>query len=125
MKRLIVLVVLVCASFVASDAKAQSLTITGPCPGIMTFEVNGAAPFARIAYIYSTSTGSWAVPPGFPCAGLITGLGAPVNLGAFAEADAAGDVAVSATIPPGFCGTRFVQALDLLVCSSSPVVLIP
>ncbi len=125
MQRFAVLVVLVIASSLASEVKAQSLTISGPCPGVMTFEVSGAAPEARLAFIYSNFVGSWTIPPGFPCAGLVTGLGTPIGFGGWVEADAAGDATVNASIPGGWCGSKNIQVVDALACTTTPVVVIP
>ncbi len=110
--------------FGVDQAKGQLLTSSGPCPGLMTFTVTGAAPFARVAFIHAANTGSWVVPPAFPCTGLVTGLAAPVVLGAWEEADGSGTASVSATIPAGVCGNRFLQAVDALLCTTTNVILI-
>jgi len=125
MRRIAILVVLSLALFATSEVKAQTLAVTGPCPGVMTFDVTGASPFARIAFIYSLNTGSWTVPSGFPCTGLVTGLAWPVGFGGWTEADVFGNASVNAFIPSGWCGTRYVQAVDALACTTTNVILIP
>ena len=125
MRRIALLVVISFAFFMASEAKAQTLTVTGTCPGVMNFDVTGAQPFSRLAFIYSLNTGSWTIPSPLPCAGLTTGLSAPVSLGAWVLADFAGNANVNAFIPPAWCGTRFIQVVDTLSCTTTSVFPVP
>ncbi|MBL1216718.1 MAG: hypothetical protein D8M59_04405 [Planctomycetes bacterium] len=110
--------------FTARTSQAQILTQSGPCPGIMTFEVTGALPEARLAFIHSPAIGSWVIPPGMACTGLATGLAWPVVLGAWVEADATGYASVNASIPPAACSNRYLQVIDALGCTGSNVILI-
>lgn len=124
MQRLAVIVFVAFAMFMASETRAQTLTQSGPCPGFKTFEVTGAVPFSRLAYIYSLSTGSWTIPPPYPCAGLPTLLGPPVFLGAWVEADATGFGTITVWLPAGWCGTRFVQVVDTLGCTTTNMIVV-
>ncbi len=119
------MVVVLSLGFGVERARAQSLTISGPCPGVMTFDVTGGLPFTRFGFIHSASTGSWVIPPLQPCAGTTTGLGAPVVLAAVLPADGSGNLTVSAFVPSGFCGARYVQVVDTLSCTMTAVTLIP
>lgn len=124
-QNLLVVVIGALALFLsAGHAKGQLLTQSGPCPGVMTFEVTGALPFSRLAFIHSANTGGWVIPPGLPCAGTATGLSAPVVLAGYVEADAAGEGSATAFIGGGVCGTRYLQVIDTLACTGTNVVLI-
>lgn len=118
-------VMLFTLGFGARQAEAQSLTISGPCPGVMTFEVTGGTPFTRFAFLHSANTGSWVIPSLQPCAGTVTGLAATVVLGGVTEGDASGEATVTAFVPGGYCGARYVQVLDALSCTLTPATLIP
>lgn len=110
--------------FSTSQATAQTLTATGPCPGVMTFSVTGGAPFTRFAFIHSASTGSWVVPGGMICAGTATGLSSPVSLAGYVSADGSGNATVSNFIPAFICGNRYLQVVDTITCTTSNVILI-
>ncbi len=118
----VILVVVVCTlMFTSADASAQTLTKSGTCPGLMTFQVTGAQPFARLAYIHAANTGSWAIPGGVICGTTVTGLAAPVVLAGWATADAAGNKTITTNIPPFPCN-RYLQVVDTTVCTLTNVV---
>jgi len=89
-----------------------TLTLTGTCPGLVTFDVTGSTPFGGVAVVYGAA-GSFTLGGG-ACAGLTLGIGAPNVAGVFA-ADVNGDVTFSANIPSGACGLS-VQAVDIGAC---------
>ncbi len=128
MNRQNVLVVIVAALMlgfgVGGQAKGQTLTSSGPCPGLKTFNVTGGAAFTRFAFIHAANTGSWMVPPGLICFGTVTGLASPVTLAGYVPANGLGNASVSMTIPGGVCGNRFLQVVDTLTCTTSNVILI-
>jgi hypothetical protein len=86
MRRFAVIAFVCVTFFIGANAPAQWLTSSGTCTGPMTFTVFTASgyPGVRVAFIYSTNTGSWTLPIGMACDGVTTGLAAPVNLGAWA-----------------------------------------
>ncbi len=109
----------------ASAASGQTLTITGPCPGLMTFQVNGVAPIARVYFIHAANTGSWTIPPLQICGGTTTGLAAPVTLvPGFITSDAFGNATATFNVPAAACGNRWAQAGDSATCNLTNVALI-
>jgi len=92
-----------------------SLTITGACPGLLTFDVTGGTPFGGIALAYGPA-GSFTIGGG-ACAGTTLGISGPTLAGVFG-ADLNGDLNFSATVPGGVCGLT-VQAVDLGSCAAS------
>lgn len=111
--------------FLSSSAQAQLLVASGACPGVMSFEVFGATPFARILYLYAFDTGSFPLPGYAPCAGLVTGLDTTATFAAFETANGAGYAVISRFVPLAACGNVYVQAIDLNPCIPSNVILIP
>jgi len=89
-----------------------TLTLTGSCPGLVTFDITGSTAFGGVAVVYGPA-GSFTLGGG-ACAGLTLGIGAPNVAGVFA-ADVNGDVSFSANIPTGACGLS-VQAVDIGAC---------
>lgn len=122
--RLAIAVVAAFGLFIASESQGQTLTQSGPCPGFKTFTVTGAVPLSRLAFLYSTNTGSWVIPPGFPCGGTVTLLGPPVNFGGWVTANGAGVGTVTVWLPAGWCGTRYIQVVDTLSCTTTNMILV-
>ena len=124
MKKLMFVVVCLVALCFAESADAVTLSSTGTCPGVMSFDITAAAPFSRIMYLRAFGTGSYPLPPWSPCAGLVTGLDATATFVTFEEADAFGECSVSTFVPPAACGSGYVQCIDTLTCTASNVILI-
>jgi hypothetical protein len=108
----------------SSWAAGQTLTGSGPCPGVKTFNVTGATPNSRIGFIHAQNTGAFVIPGGQPCPGTVTGLAWPVVLAGFVPSDGSGNATVTAFIPAGFCNNRYLQVIDALPCTTSAVLLI-
>lgn len=121
---LAVVVVVLTLGFGLGEAKGQTLSQAGPCPGSKTFTVSGGAPFTRFAFIHSANTGSWTIPGGLVCFGTTTGLAAPVTLAGYVPANAIGTASVTTFIPGGVCNNRYLQVVDTMTCTTSNVILI-
>ena len=106
----------------AGGPPAFALTVSGTCPGSMAFSVDGATPGGRVALIHASGTGLVTIPSGFPCAGTVLDLDGSATLGVTLTADAAGFASTTASVPASFCGSTWVQALDLASCATSNVV---
>lgn len=106
------------------SAQAQVLSSSGVCPGVMNFQVTGATPNGSVAFVHSASTGTWTIPFGVVCWGTTTGLSAPVVLAGVVPTNTAGNTSVNAAVPAAFCGSRFLQAIDLTNCNTTNVILI-
>lgn len=98
------------------------LSLAGACPGPVTLTASGATPGGAVAFLYAFGTGSFAIPPGFPCAGTVLGLDSSVRLGGTASASAGGTATLSASAPAAACGRVFLQAVDLSSCATSNVL---
>ncbi|MCA9489118.1 MAG: hypothetical protein KC621_04330 [Myxococcales bacterium] len=100
-------------------ASAQSLTITGACPGIVDATVTGLTPNGQFAAVSGVPGGSTVVPVG-PCAGTRLDVGnAQVRM--VNQANAQGAVHITPNVPAGLCGSD-AQVLDLTTCSATPAV---
>lgn len=83
-----------------------------------TINVEGATPGAASTFAYSGLLGSTPVPG---CTGLTSDLKRPTVLGS-ANADASGNAAFSAFVPPFATGvTVYIQAAELSTCQITPV----
>ncbi len=125
MRRFLIITAFLFVVCLSTIAPAQTLSSTGTCPGIMTFDVTGATPYSRIMYLRAFGTGSYAIPAWAPCGGTVTGLDATATFVAWEEADAFGDCSFTIWVPAWACGTVYAQVIDTLVCSPSNVILIP
>jgi len=108
----------------AGQCQGQVLTSSGPCPGLQTFQVTGATPNGRVAFIHAASTGTWTIPFGVVCWGTTTGLSAPVTLAGFVPTNGSGAASANFTVPAALCNNRFLQAVDAIACTTSNVILI-
>jgi len=97
-----------------------SLSVTGACPGTVTFDIAGATPFAGVALAYG-GAGSFTIPSG-SCAGTVVDIASP-TLATILGADAAGSVTFTAVIPAGACGLT-VQAVDLGACAPTNTIVL-
>ncbi len=99
---------------------APALGVSGDCPGVVSFTINAVTPGANVVLIAAAGAGSAAIPGG-PCAGIDSGLAAPMRwFGPFADSDRDGSVAFEPRVPDGACEMSFV-ALDVSSCEVSPV----
>jgi len=95
-----------------------TLSIEGPCPGLVTLSVANATPGAPIGFGYGFVAGSTAVPG---CPGLFIDINA-AQLAGLATADGAGNASIQGNVPPAACGRLLIQAVDLGACVTSNVV---
>jgi hypothetical protein len=102
------------------DGPDLTLTVTGACPGPVTFDVAGATPLSSVALVYGPA-GAFTVPGG-ACAGLVLDIAAP-TLAVVLPSDAAGDVSLSTTLPGAACGVT-LQAIDLGGCLATNSVVL-
>ncbi len=100
---------------------AFELLLDGSCPGPVLISAVDASPAGAVALVYSSGLGSAAVPAGYPCAGTVLGLAAPLQLAATLTADVNGTASFGATLPSAACGLK-LQALDLGTCSASNTI---
>lgn len=105
-----------------SSSCALQLSVSGTCPGPMTFTVNGGAPGDPCKFGYAFGTGAFVIPGG-PCAGTVTGLDATATpVPGIFPFDGAGQVNQVFVIPPAACGAVYVQAINFADCCISNVV---
>lgn len=103
-----------------------NLTVDSSCPGggPATISWEGATPNGQVAVVFAATTGSEAIPNGFPCAGTVLGLGnVGLRLAFVGASDANGSRTVNGTIPAPGCG-GFLQAIDISTCATSNVPVI-
>jgi len=93
---------------------ALDLTVTGTCPGQMTFTVTGSTPGGMIAYVYGPA-GSYTWT-GSPCGGTVLDINPPV-IGAYTTA-----TSVTMRVCRNLCGVTRVQAVDVSTCTVSNYV---
>ena len=110
------------------DATPVPFTHTAPdmfvvtlTAGIVGIDVLGATPLGNVAFAASPSLGSFTVPAGKPCAGLVMDLAPVPALRAVIAADAAGEIHLAPFAPAAVCG-HFLQVVDLTNCTTSGVV---
>ncbi|MFT4624620.1 MAG: hypothetical protein ACI8PZ_003279 [Myxococcota bacterium] len=112
-----VLFVLAAAALSAS-AGAVELSVSGACPGPMTFTVTDATARANVALL-SGAEGVGLVPAG-ACRGTPLELRDGLTLRGVVRADGGGTAGLAATVPESACGSA-VQAIDLVSCDTTAV----
>lgn len=98
----------------------NSIGVTAPRPGIAgqpnTIMARGAAPGARVDFVYGFQTGSTSVPG---CPGLTLEIGAAVHIGG-EIADADGVARITRDVPPRAAGQAvYVQSVERASCRTS------
>lgn len=99
---------------------APLLSVSGSCPGPMTFDLDAVSPEGGVAFVHGTAGSSTLTTSA--CAGTTLDLAQP-QLGAVVRASWLGTVTRTWPIAPATCG-RSVQALDLRTCETSNVVVL-
>ncbi len=102
---------------------AMVLSQTGACPGVVTVDLSGATPNSTVEVWSAGGCGRWALPPGHPCAGLVTGLDGSAALAGTLVIGPAGGGSSTVNLPAGACG-RPIQAVDPVACQTSNVWLL-
>ncbi len=104
-----------------SAALAQSLTVTGTCPGTLDLEVTAVTPGGTTMLVASSAVGPGTLPGGL-CEGLELGLLPPLSrAGPLVDGDGDGVVSLSRLVPPAVCRLHMV-AVDLDACTASEPV---
>ncbi|MFT4627129.1 MAG: hypothetical protein ACI8PZ_005810 [Myxococcota bacterium] len=104
---------------VAATATAQTLDMSGVCPGPVDIMVSGLTPGGTAVFLFgAVGEGSDVIGVG-RCTGTATGL-AGIRFATRVTADGAGNAAFSPTFPDGRCDTP-VQVLDASSCAVSNV----
>lgn len=102
----------------AEQAGVLTLTVTGPCPGIITIEIAGASPGDRVALFDSAITGQAFLPDGTVCPGTEIGLLPPLELLSLFTIPSSGVLTVDHEAPPMSC--QFImQSLNGNTCEVS------
>jgi parallel beta-helix repeat protein len=97
------------------DPSPLILTVSGSPGGTMLFKVTGSSPNGPTAFMYAYGTGSYAVTNPYTGNLITTGLAiAGFTMVAVLDADAQGEIQLSAFVPPAAAGTIYVQAADAL-----------
>ncbi|MFG0329050.1 MAG: hypothetical protein ACF8PN_04040 [Phycisphaerales bacterium] len=124
MRRVLSCLAVVAASFLlANTANGQTLSITGPCPGVRTATVTGVSPFAPVYFLRAFGTGSAVIPTNFICAGTVLGLNNTAVFAGLTTADAFGNATMTAFVPRQGCsGLVWIQAFDGSTCLTTNVV---
>ncbi len=99
---------------------AQTLTLSGSCPGPVTLDLTGALPNGQVVFLTGSTEGADTVPGG-SCAGTPLDVTGNLKPRAKLTADGAGDVSGAVTLPLAACGS-WLQGLDLGTCSASNAV---
>lgn len=104
-------------------AATSTLTVTATCPtgGPIQVSWTDATPGGQIALLFARDTGSFAIPNGRPCAGMILGLGAnQLQIVYQGSAGLNGSRTLNANAGPAACG-GYIQLLDVSTCGTSNV----
>ena len=101
-----------------------SLSIAGSCPSFQ-FTIENATRLSQVALLRAGGLGAFVIPTGKPCAGTLLSLSGSVALAKMLTTDATGKATLSVNVPPGACGTVFLQALDLSTCRVSAGMVLP
>lgn len=105
------------------DSSTPRLTINATCPGGGSIQISweGAMPGGQVAVIFARNTGSFAIPPQYPCSGTQLGLGSnQIQIAFQGGAGANGSRTIKGNAPSGACG-GYMQLLDLTPCATSNV----
>lgn len=100
------------------------LTVDATCPGggPITISWTGATPGRQVAVIFARTTGNFAIPNNYACAGTRLGLSSNQIQIAFQGASGNnGSRTINGSTGNGVCGGYF-QLLDVATCSTSNVV---
>ena len=94
------------------------VTVDGSCPGPVVFDMIGLTPGGLVAVVAGPDDGSAPIPAG-PCAGVDTGLSAPLRWSAPFRADGTGSATLTPNVPDVACDMHFA-VVDVSSCFVSP-----
>lgn len=123
----LILVVLVvsCLASVTRPAQADTVSVTGSCPGDLTFTLTGFDSETTVSVLMANRTGGLRIPGGYTCAGTRLGLsGAGIRVIIVFFTDEFGFAEYTLHGPRPVCG-RYVQAITTRTCETSNVARIP
>ncbi|MHC4379620.1 MAG: CotH kinase family protein [Planctomycetota bacterium] len=104
----------------SNDQGGFALRTTGNCPGQVSLHAAGASSGGQVIFVASIGSGSFTIPGGFPCAGLVLGLDpATITLLGAPNADATGRSSISFQMPESLCDLVTAQAVDVNTCVMS------
>jgi hypothetical protein len=103
-------------------AHAQTIQVSGLCPGTLEVTVGGATPNGPVMVVAGVPNQSDTLPTD-PCIGIFVDVGNPVIRGK-GTADASGTLTLTPTVPSFSCG-RGLQAVDVATCNTSAANRIP
>jgi len=125
---LVVIVAALLCSVVGLErrAAASDLTVSGTCPGEVTFTISGWEPDTTVAVAFSTARGSLRIPNSYRyCSGTVLGLSSRnIRVLIVFQTDEFGHATHDLRLPRGACG-GYVQAMSLQFCNLSPVRQLP
>ncbi|MFT4625519.1 MAG: hypothetical protein ACI8PZ_004187 [Myxococcota bacterium] len=111
--------ILLAGLLAGTAASAQTLDMSGDCPGAVAISVSGATPGATLAFLGGAAgEGSDVIGVG-GCSGTVTGL-AGMRFLTRVTADGAGNASFAPTVPEGRCDMP-IQVLDTSACTLSNV----
>ncbi|MFT4621833.1 MAG: hypothetical protein ACI8PZ_000485 [Myxococcota bacterium] len=104
----------------ATAANAQTLSMSGACPGPVAIDVTGLTPGGTAVFLAGTAgEGSDVIGVG-ACTGTVTGLAGLRFMTRVSDDDADGSLSFSPSIPDARCSTS-IQVLDTATCTMSNV----
>lgn len=123
----LITVLALCLSLVGLESRAAAgdLSVTGTCPGEVTFTISGWEPESNVAVLFSTAPGSLRIPSGYTCAGTRLGLSSRhIRVLINFHTDEFGYASYALRLPAGACG-GYSQAISLDTCNLSTVEQLP
>ncbi len=115
-------ILLVVGPWLSTTAFAQTISVTGICPGTLDVTVMGMTAGGQVAIVAGFPGGS-GVLAGGACAGTSVDVGNPVLRGK-AVADSLGVATLNPTVQQFTCG-RAMQGVDLTTCATTPPTTTP
>ena len=104
-----------------APAASLTLSMTGSCPGQMTFSGSGATPGGMVCCLMAAGPGNATIPAGIQCAGTALGLDSTYVLTGITFANAQGDFTTTSFVPGVWCG-YYGQVIDFNSCCTSNVI---
>ncbi len=99
-------------------AGAQTLTLTGSCPGLFDLEVSGVTAGGSVAILYTSRGEGEGLLPGGPCRDTAVDILEPRFAASVRDTDLDGIVRLRPAFRPETCGA-IVQAVDLETCTTT------
>jgi hypothetical protein len=97
-------------------APPPELQVTGTCPSSVQIDARNLTPHGHVAIARSWTRGTFTIPGGH-CRGHTIDLANP-QLAMMTTADAAGELQLTVSVPPGMCGA-WIQVVDMSPCETT------